>query len=269
MRDGRGAGVYRPVKLASRLMPRRFDLLILDLDGTLVDSEALLVGLVNETLVESGYPSADARGVGASIGLPLDEVFRRAAPGPETIDELCTRYRLHADAPEFVRQFRLYAGVTPTLAGLRFAGLRLVIATSKRRATTLDILRHCAIDDMIDAVIGGDCVTRGKPHPEMVHRAHAYFPTAAERTVVVGDARFDIDRDGPGSRHRDLCSDVRCARRAHTARRASRFPHRCIRVAQRRGIRLKQLHRRTAVRSDALTAPSPRCAPRSCYRGAL
>lgn len=174
-------------------MPRRFDLLILDLDGTLVDSEALLVGLVNETLVESGYPSADVRAIGASIGLPLDEVFRRAAPGPETIDELCTRYRLHADAPEFVRQFRLYAGVTPTLAGLRSAGLRLVIATSKRRATTLDILRHCAIDGMIDEVIGGDCVTRGKPHAEMVHRAHAYFPTAAERTVVVGDTRFDIE----------------------------------------------------------------------------
>jgi phosphoglycolate phosphatase len=176
-------------------MSRRFDLLILDLDGTLVDSEAILVGLVNETLVEFGYASADARAIGASIGLPLDEVFRRAAPtaGANAIMELCVRYRLRADAPEFVRQFRLYAGVTPTLAGLRSAGLRLVIATSKRRATTLDILRHCAIDDLIDAVIGGDCVTRGKPHAEMVHRAHAYFPTAAERTVVVGDTRFDIE----------------------------------------------------------------------------
>ncbi|MFI5394984.1 MAG: HAD family hydrolase [Candidatus Binatia bacterium] len=176
-------------------MHRRFDLLILDLDGTLVDSEALLVGMVNETLVESGYPSADARGVGALIGLPLDEVFSRAAPTAEAnaIAELCTRYRLRADAPEFVRQFRLYAGVTPTLAGLHSAGLRLVIATSKRRATTLDILRHCAVDGMIDAVIGGDCVTRGKPHPEMVHRAQAYFPTAVERTVVIGDTRFDIE----------------------------------------------------------------------------
>jgi phosphoglycolate phosphatase len=176
-------------------MSRRFDLLILDLDGTLVDSEALLVALVNDTLAAQGYSRADTRAIGASIGLPLDEVFRRAAPGAsaEHVDALCTRYRLHADAPEFVRQFGLYAEVQQTLTSVRAAGLRTVIATSKRLATTLDILRHCTIDDQIDAVIGGDCVVRGKPHPEMVHRAHAMFPTAAVRTVVVGDTRFDME----------------------------------------------------------------------------
>lgn len=176
-------------------MPRRFDLLILDLDGTLVDSEALLAGLVNDTLTACGYPRAGERAIGASIGLPLEEVFQRAAPAAraEEIRELCARYRSRADAPEFVRQFCLYTGVVPTLARVRDAGLRLVIATSKRRATSLDILRHCAIDGLIDAVIGGDCVRRGKPHPEMVHQAHALFPTPAERTVVVGDTRFDIE----------------------------------------------------------------------------
>jgi phosphoglycolate phosphatase len=176
-------------------MPRRFDLLILDLDGTLVDSEAILVQLINETLTAHGFPPADARSVGASIGLPLDEVFRRAAPRADldAIDELCRCYRLRADDPDFVRLFRLHTGVTPTLSQLREAGVRLVIATSKRRATTLDILRHCAIDGLIDAVIGGDCVTRGKPDPEMVQRARSLFATPPERTVVIGDTRFDIE----------------------------------------------------------------------------
>ncbi len=178
-----------------RGMRRRFDLLVLDLDGTLVDSEAILVGLVNATLTAQGYACAGARAVGASIGLPLDEVFRRAAPLADAgaIEELCMRYRQRADAPEFVRQFRLYAGVAQTLADLRAAGLRFVVATSKRRATTLDILRHCAINALIDAVIGADCVTRGKPHPEMVHRARTLLPSAADRTVVIGDTRFDIE----------------------------------------------------------------------------
>jgi phosphoglycolate phosphatase len=176
-------------------MPRRFDLLILDLDGTMVDSEAILVQLINETLSAHGFPPADARTIGVSIGLPLDEVFRRAAPlaDLDAIDALCRCYRLQADAPEFVRLFRLYAGVAPTLRHLQDAGLRLVVATSKRRATTLDILRHCAIDGLIDAVIGGDCVTRGKPDPEMVHRARTLFATPAERTVIIGDTRFDIE----------------------------------------------------------------------------
>jgi phosphoglycolate phosphatase len=176
-------------------MPRRFDLLILDLDGTLVDSEAILVRLINETLTAHGFPPADSRAVGASIGLPLDEVFRRAArrAGLDAIDALCRRFRLQADAPDFVRLFRLYAGVAPTLSQLRVADVRLAIATSKRRATTLDILRHCAIDGLIDAVIGGDCVGRGKPDPEMVQRARTLFATPAERTVIVGDTPFDIE----------------------------------------------------------------------------
>jgi phosphoglycolate phosphatase len=171
-------------------MPRRFDLLILDLDGTLVDSEAILVQLINETLTTHGFPPADARGIAASI-----EVFRRAAPFADldAIDDLCRSFRVQADAPDFVRLFRLYAGVAPTLSQLRAADVRLAIATSKRRATTLDILRHCAIEDLIDAVIGGDCVTRGKPDPEMVHRARTLFATPAERTVIVGDTRFDIE----------------------------------------------------------------------------
>jgi len=170
-------------------MLRRFDLLILDLDGTLVDSETILVQLINETLTAHGFPPADARAVGASIGLPLDEVFRRAAPLADlaAIDELCRCYRLQADAPDFVRLFRLHAGVAPTLSQLREAGVRLVIATR------LDILRHCAIDGLIDAVIGGDCVNRGKPDPEMVQRARTLFATPAQRTVVVGDTRFDIE----------------------------------------------------------------------------
>jgi phosphoglycolate phosphatase len=176
-------------------MPPRFDLLVLDLDGTLVDSEALLVGLFNDTLGASGYSRAEPGAVAATIGLPLEEVFRRAVPSAEQPDiaVLCARYRDRADAPEFVRQFRLYRGVAETLERLRATGIKLIVATSKRRATTLDILRHCAIDGMIDAVLGGDSVTCGKPHPEMLHRARAVFGTAADRTMVVGDTSFDIE----------------------------------------------------------------------------
>ncbi|MBI4516075.1 MAG: HAD-IA family hydrolase [Deltaproteobacteria bacterium] len=172
-----------------------FDLLILDLDGTLVDSEAILVGMVNATLSAHGYPCADARAVAATIGLPLDEVFQRALPADAAaaIPELCVNYRRRADAPEFVSQFRLYPGVMDTLAALRAAGKRLVVGTSKARATTRDIVRHCAIQHLIDEVIGGDCVTRGKPHPEMLERARALFGTPAQRTLMVGDTSFDIE----------------------------------------------------------------------------
>ncbi|HVN87414.1 MAG TPA: HAD-IA family hydrolase [Candidatus Binatia bacterium] len=175
-------------------MPARFDLVVLDLDGTLVDSEALLVGMVNETLTTHGHPAAPAAAVAATIGLPLAEVFRRALPrtGEPEIARLSAWYRGRADASEFVRQFRLYPGVVDTLAGLHAVGTRLVVGTSKGRATTIDIVAHCAIDRFIHEVIGGDCVSRGKPHPEMVERACAQFGAAREQTLMVGDTPFDI-----------------------------------------------------------------------------
>ena len=176
-------------------MTTRFRLLVLDLDGTLVDSEAILVGLVNDTLAAHGHPRAQPRAVAASIGLPLDEVFRRALPSrisPDALAALCAAYRAQADRADFVRQFRLYPDVASTLATLRQAGLRLVIGTSKGRATTGDIARHCGIDGLLDGIVGGDCVTRGKPHPEMVRRAQALYAAAADETLVVGDTSFDI-----------------------------------------------------------------------------
>jgi len=176
-------------------MAARFDLLILDLDGTLVDSETILVGLVNETLAHNGHARAPAPAVAATIGLPLEQVFRRALQGASdaAITALCAQYRARADAPEFVSQFRLYDGVAATLAALHGAGARLVIGTSKGRATSLDILRHCGIADHIQDVIGGDCVARGKPHPEMVELARAQCNADARRTMVVGDTSFDIE----------------------------------------------------------------------------
>jgi phosphoglycolate phosphatase len=174
---------------------RRFDLVIVDLDGTLVDSEALLVGLVNQTLAAQRHATAPPRAIAGSIGLPLEEVFRRAAPAADggAIDALCKAYRARADGMDFVRQFRLFDDVAATLEALRARAVRLVVATSKGRATTLDILAHCAIPHCFDGVLGGDSVQRGKPHPEMVERARTLFPAALERTLVVGDTRFDIE----------------------------------------------------------------------------
>jgi phosphoglycolate phosphatase len=181
-------------KAGGRLVAQRFDLVILDLDGTLVDSEALLVTLVNATLTAADCQPAPPRAVASAIGLPLADVFRRAAPDaePDVIDTLCANYRRRADAADFVRQFTLYADVAETLAALYGSSVRLAIGTSKGRATTLDILAHCGIARYIDAVIGGDCVERGKPHPEMIERARALCAAAPQRTLMVGDTSFDI-----------------------------------------------------------------------------
>ena len=174
---------------------RRFDLVVFDFDGTLADSQSLLVGLVNEVLAAHGLPLAPERAVAECIGLPLATVFRRnlAVAEDEQIATLCRFYRAHADTQEFVSQFRLFPGVRATLDDLRATGTRLAIGTSKGHATTHDILKHCRIDDVIEAVVGGDIVGQGKPHPETVDRLVTQFGAARERTLMVGDTTFDIE----------------------------------------------------------------------------
>jgi len=174
---------------------RHFDLLVLDFDGTLADSQAILVGMVNETLEAHGLPRAAERSVAGCIGLPLPDVFRRnvAGAGEECIRTLTRWYRSRADLPDFVRKFRLFPGVRATLDRVRAGGAKLVIGTSKGRATTCEILRHCELDDIIDTVIGGDSVERGKPHPETIERALEIHGSERERVLMVGDTSFDID----------------------------------------------------------------------------
>src|SRR4029450_13720946 len=113
-------------------MPRRFDLAIFDLDGTLVDSEDILVGLVNSTLTAAGWPQAPPRAGAQVAGLPLEEVFRSVAPhvAADGIAALCSEYRACADAAEFVAQFRLYADVAATLAELCAHAVHIAVATS-------------------------------------------------------------------------------------------------------------------------------------------
>jgi phosphoglycolate phosphatase len=176
-------------------MKRKFDLVVFDFDGTLADSQKLLVGLVNEVLAAHGLPQAPERAVAECIGLPLATVFRRnlATADDEDIAALCRIYRAHADTQEFVSKFRLFPNVRTTLDRLRASGVRLAIGTSKGQATTHEILRHCRIDDIIDAVVGGDSVQQGKPHPETVELLLTSLGGSRQRTLMVGDTTFDIE----------------------------------------------------------------------------
>jgi phosphoglycolate phosphatase len=174
---------------------QRFDLILFDFDGTLSDSESVLVDLVNEALTDRGHEAVDAARIAARIGLPLERVMHEIAPHLDAaeIAAICAGYRTRAREPETVQRFVLFPGVREALFALRDQGVRLAITTSKNRSTTVDIVAHCGITDVIEAIFGGDSVTRGKPHPEMVETALAHFGCAPERTLLVGDTSFDIE----------------------------------------------------------------------------
>jgi len=148
----------------------KYRLAIFDFDGTLVDTRRPITMSVNRTLADAGFGRREAAEIEQWIGLPLGEVLRRAARLPEGADgveAMCDRYRVvfKEMAPQ---EAPMFEGVREAIAALREAGVQLAVATSRsRQSLELFLDQHSLRADFVFWA-GGQCVARGKPHPEML-----------------------------------------------------------------------------------------------------
>ncbi|MBV8169809.1 MAG: phosphoglycolate phosphatase [Alphaproteobacteria bacterium] len=170
---------------------------ILDLDGTLIDSAPDLRAAANTVLAEAGRPPLDLptirRFIGDGVRVLVERAFAATGPaiaGP-ALDEATARYVALYEAAATVLT-RPYDGVPETLARLRGAGLTLAVCTNKPVAAAGIVLRDLGLAPLIDAVSGGDSVARRKPDPEHVRDALRRLGGSAEAAAMVGDAEPDI-----------------------------------------------------------------------------
>lgn len=175
------------------------DLIIFDLDGTLINSEAIILGAQYEAFRRCGreHPGREA-GLGI-VGLTLDIAMARLAGLDEPDDLLTETYR---EVFGTMRQRALtdpsldeplFPGGAETLAALkRHSGLKLGIATGKSRKGAEFIVERHGWQDLFDTVQSADDAP-SKPHPGMIMRAMAETGASAERTAMVGDSSFDIE----------------------------------------------------------------------------
>lgn len=171
---------------------RRFDLLIFDWDGTLLDSVDWIVACLQNAAAESGLPVPSATAARAVIGLSLDTALRTVFPGIATdaVDPLMAAYRRHF----FSRQLTpadLFEGVADMLAELREAGFRLAIATGKARRGLDDALERTGLESFFETTRCAD-ETASKPDPAMVYEILAATGTPAHRGVMIGDSIHDL-----------------------------------------------------------------------------
>ena len=175
------------------------DLIIFDLDGTLINSEAIILGTQVEAFRRCGrvHPGREA-GLGI-VGLTLYIAWGRLAGLYEPDDVLTETYRevfnamrLQAATDPSLDE-PLYPGVAETLLELkRRSGLKLGIATGKsRKGLDFAVERH-GWQGLFDTVQSADDAP-SKPHPGMILRAMAETGAAPERTAMVGDSSFDIE----------------------------------------------------------------------------
>lgn len=194
------------------------DLVIFDLDGTLIDEiprfrclaqsrVSALRGLVDESAIESW---ARASGVNLETwDVDEDGPLVRAPRHDDLIVAATSLYvsgytwveanelaqRAYTEADELHAQEYspvLFDGVGEALKSLREAGLRLALATNDRRAAAERVLRDTGVLGLFDSVVGADDVENPKPSPDMILSVCETCGCPPSRAVYVGDQPTDM-----------------------------------------------------------------------------
>lgn len=177
---------------------RRPQMVLLDLDGTLVDSVPDLAASVDWMMGELGLPAHGESRVRDWVGNGVERLVMRALTGElwsdppaESFERALPLFRT-AYTERNGRHSRLFPGVAGGLEYLRGAGYRLGCVTNKAEAFTLPLLRALGIDGYFGVVVSGDTLPQKKPDPAPLLHAAERLGVAPSQALMVGDSEHDV-----------------------------------------------------------------------------
>jgi HAD superfamily hydrolase (TIGR01509 family) len=174
-------------------MPR-IDAVLLDIDGTLVDSNDAHARAWVDTLAQFGHDVPFER-VRSLIGKGGDKLLIQAA-GIEKDSQEGQRID-KARAERFMRGYLPHIKPQPQarelLARMREDGLTLVVATSAKKAEMDALLDICGAQDLVHAETSSDDADRSKPDPDIVVAALQKAKVAPTAALMLGDTPYDVD----------------------------------------------------------------------------
>jgi phosphoglycolate phosphatase len=169
------------------------DLLIFDLDGTLIDSERDLADSVNATRAWKGLPPLDDKTVDSYIGSGAPVLIRRAFPEASDADLApLLRYFLDYYREHMLDATTLYPGVREALDRLRAADVAMAVLTNKPVRFSISLLEGLGLQMHFFRVYGGNSFEEKKPHPRGIDALVAERGADRSRTVMVGDSAVDV-----------------------------------------------------------------------------
>ena len=163
--------------------------IILDLDGTLIDSANGIVEAFNYAMTQNGLPNQPAEEIIKHIGYPLEHMFGQYTS--TNANSLKNDFREKAVRTVVQTSIPL-EGAHETVMSLFESGYKLGIATTKIRIHIDGILNKFGWDNYFSGVIGGDEVANVKPDPEQFSSLMSLMKADPGNTVIVGDTINDI-----------------------------------------------------------------------------
>jgi phosphoglycolate phosphatase len=170
---------------------------LIDLDGTLLDTVPDLASAVNAMRADLGRAPLPQQQVAAYVGKGADRLVHRALT--ETLDGSADDADFTRGRQSFYEHYRrengrqaiVYPGVREALALLRNRGLPLACVTNKPGEFTHELLQRVRLVDF-DAVVTGDDTIEKKPHPAPMLHACALLRVPPAETVMIGDSQNDV-----------------------------------------------------------------------------
>jgi phosphoglycolate phosphatase len=174
----------------------RFDAVVFDLDGTLVDTAPGILAYLNEMLAELGRPGLDLDAVRPMIGDGVRSLMTRGLeasgglPDNLDLDDLFHRY-LQRYSADPARASHPYPGVVETLETLAHHDISLGVCTNKPQAPTDRLLASLGLDRFFRVAIGGDALPIKKPDPGHLLTVIDRLGADPKRAVLIGDSATD------------------------------------------------------------------------------
>jgi phosphoglycolate phosphatase len=170
------------------------DLVIFDLDGTLIDSSIDLANAVNATRAHLNLPAMEHKVVYSYVGNGAPVLIRKAL-GPEYSEDEVQRaleYFLGYYRDHMLDNTGLYPGVREVLDAFQSAGIAMAVLTNKPVRFSQAIVDGLGLHAHFRRVYGGNSFEYKKPHPMGIETLLAECGAARDKTVMVGDSSVDV-----------------------------------------------------------------------------
>jgi phosphoglycolate phosphatase len=183
-------------------MSARYDLIMFDLDGTLVETAPEIWEAVNDCLRHFLLPEVSQQQVNDWIGHGTRELLVQALSfaGQTEVAAVRASASLPLKVAEFDKHYQrrcgtrsqLYPAVLETVQALRERGVKLAVVTNKESRYTQVVLQAHGLTALFDAVISGDSLSRKKPDPAGIEHCLTQFGVPKHRALFVGDSSIDV-----------------------------------------------------------------------------
>ena len=175
-------------------MDSKYDLLVFDLDGTLIDSSLDLALAVNATRAEAGLAPLSLEQVASYVGNGAEMLIRRAL-GPDAssaavVEGLAFFLRYYRE--HMLVHTRLYPGVREALETWRAFGKTMAVLTNKPVVFSRDLVKGLGVAEFFARVYGGNSFETKKPDPYGLRLIMRELGVAPARTLMVGDSSVDV-----------------------------------------------------------------------------